>query len=453
MEVEDPQQKELEVSVPTEGMEVVDETPTAEPTPEPVETQPTEEEPKLLTPIQDNAKLLVGVEEPEEKEAPPPDEGELNVKEEEVIPQQTERIQPSDEMSFTEFKKFLQGNVYRSKRKQPIQERVFRPSDLTPEETRSWAEGLIAGKKKMPTDPSVLVEIMEEMQKMRDNAIAQSDYLKAKHIGEVMEDMQTQYRVRDRSEFHKEHLDQIENRLKNAEAALKEVKETNKTQLVELRQLTKEETQALEERQQQEIRELEDEWREPKMLRHFNKRSPALLQNQVIEQQMVRTGSYEAAEKMKRLNRSTEEREAQDKHSEMVASFRLSLDNLVRTQEEERQNLQIYQDNRFNETIRAQDAEVAAKQARVDNLTRVRDEMKEFQNFIHRKYRRPADKVLPMTVITPHSPDLPSRPRTRSTTTRSVGSAQIRNPYRVAPLPLPDLDIKRARRPRSSFGR
>jgi hypothetical protein len=196
---------------------------------------------------------------------------------------------------------------------------------------------------------------------------------------------------------------------------------------------------------------LEELWKEPRTTRKFSKKSSFLLNNLTIEKQMVLLGYFESATQMRKINAKTEKTEAALNYEALEGSFEYARDWLLIWQRDEKEDLIRNQEMRraLFSSAQSRAIEVLAKRHRAVELL-MADEG-DFNNFIRKRFRKPAEQICSMTVAINGTPDIPVPGPERGFSRDLEGFQRFRQASVASPLPIPPLKIKKARK--SKIGR
>jgi hypothetical protein len=319
----------------------------------------------------------------------------------------------------------------------------------TPQLIQGTADGLLKGHTLRIDDPFIVAEVIDELNARRIEALQNCDYKTGQKIKDAIDAARLQFRQHDRDVLHREILARLDERYKEAVAASSAAKEKWKKRHQELQQSQRLALTELNERQEDEHRQLEEEWVQPETLRQFDKRSSTLLQNRQIEQYMALCGNLPGADQMKRINAQTEKMELQHRHKEMAVHFEIARANLLRQHQREIQNLKMDQESDTKILIENDREDMGVKARRVEATQRVLTEEKDYQRFIRKKFHRSAEIVVPTTVLACRegSDDLPPMPHGRVVPATVAPMLEFRKKIVVTRLPLTSLSIPHYRPP------
>jgi hypothetical protein len=293
-------------------------------------------------------------------------------------------------------------------------------------------------------DPFVIAEIIDELNSRRIESLQNNDYRSAKKVKDTIENTRMQFRQHERDLLHREIVGRLDAHYKDALAAAAAAKDDWKAQRRKMAEDQRAELMELAARQEDEHRQLEVEWVQPETVRKFDKRSSTLLQNRQIEQYLMLCGNYPGADQMKRINSQTEKVEIEHRRAEMRAHFEIARANLNMKHGREAEKLKMEQESMTKVQAENEKKDLAAKARRVEATQRVLTEEKDFEKFIRKKVHRPADSVMPPTLLTIRDggEDLPALSFGKSAPPGVAPMAELGSKSVVTRLPLPPLTIK-----------
>jgi len=320
-------------------------------------------------------------------------------------------------------------------------------SIFTNEEIVKMADLLVSGKKKEIKDPATTADLINELTNRRVEAMQRNDYVASQKIGSIVDDLRLSYRQRDRETFHNERIEELKQRLIDAKDMLKNVESIWKTRIDEQKQLNKDDIIRIKKRHQEEQDALENEWKTPQTARKFSKRSAQLLQHQTAEKYLALVGNYQEAASLRKEISKLENFEISQKYEDMRIAFNKELERLKSKQEIQINNTESSQKSNiaFMEKKAALDIEACNK--RVNSITNLLEEEGSFANFCARKFKKPVDVVVPMSVTINGGTDLPTAGRSRVAVKNTGKIMEFRESSVFSPLPLPTLKIKKRKSP------
>jgi hypothetical protein len=248
----------------------------------------------------------------------------------------------------------------------------------------------------------------------------------------------------DREALFRENIQQLEERHRESVAAYEMAVRQWKERRAVFVESCRAEWAVLQERQAGEHAELEARWTDPATQRRFAKRSPQLLQQRAVEQYMVLSGQLEAAEQVKRLNQRSEKMETVAKYQDMVESFENARAQLVADHEEEFTKLQTDQDFRSRNMLKDEKIALEVCLKRVAATKRNLEEESDIDKFVARKFKKPVECVLPLSVYDVGD-ELPPLGRGRGVGGRPDAQATLadENAREPTPLHLPPLKVRK----------
>jgi hypothetical protein len=309
------------------------------------------------------------------------------------------------------------------------------------------ADALLRGQPLKSDDPWAVADVIDELNARSIDALQAGDYRSAQKAKAAVDGARLQFRQRDRDLLHREVVARLSARHKEAVEASAAAKGDWKRRQQQLLRDRRDELRDLDQRHDDEHRQLEQDWAQPDAARPFEKRSPALLQNRQIEQYMLLSGMYDRADQMRRINAAAEKGEVAARQREMATHFAAARANLNARQRAAAEKLRADQDSTARILAEHERKEMTVRTRRVEATERVLAEEKDFQNFAARTYRHPPDWICPATVMTTKggTDDLPVIPRGKTAPAGSAGWAELRRREFVTSLPLPPLPIRHYR--------
>jgi hypothetical protein len=315
---------------------------------------------------------------------------------------------------------------------------------LTSTQIIDIADDLMKGKKVKLTDPQSVSAVVKELDSRRLAALEGSLYLKSARIGSLIDWLKTKLYESDREALFNENIQQLKARhgesIDAYDAAVRQWKE-RRAAFFESCQA---ECAMLQDRQASEHAELEARWTDPSTQRRFTKRSSQLLQQQAVEQYMVLSGELWAAFEVRRLNQWDEKRETGAKYHDMMESFENARAKLIADQEEEVAKLRTDQEFRYRSLLKDEKIALEVCRKRVAATKRNLEEESDIDRFVARKFKRPVECVLPLSVYDVGE-ELPPLGRGKGVGGRPDAQATLAdgNAKEPAPLQLPPLKVRR----------
>jgi hypothetical protein len=319
----------------------------------------------------------------------------------------------------------------------------------TPQMIQGAADSLVCGQALRIADPFVVVEIIDELNAQRIEALQECDCRTGKKLKDTSDSARLQFRQRERDVLHREVLARLDERAKDAAAAAAAAKDHWKHERLELAQSQRTALLDLTARQEDEHRQLEAEWVQPEALRQFDKRSAGLLQNRQIEQYLVLCGNLTGADQMKRINAQTEKVELRQREQEMGTHFAIARENLRRKHDRDADKLRMEQESDMKIQGENERKDLLAKSKRLEITQRMLVEEKDDQKFMTKKFHRSAEIVVPATVLRckERGEDLPAIAHGKAVPPGVAPMLEVRKKIVVTRLPLAPLPIKHFRPP------
>ena len=312
-------------------------------------------------------------------------------------------------------------------------------SSLTEQEISKLAEKLISNKGPLPTEPAVIADLIECLSEMRVKSLEQSDYMRSKRIVELIEQLRLAHRQRDRVQMFEEHVEQLKQKVIEAETSLKAVQDSWKGREKEYQDTVKQENTELRIKQQRQEDDFNAEWQDDSKIRKYNKRSKFLLQQIQIEKALALTGDFDKAQEIRKQNERYEKTEATQKYHEMVGAYESKRRKLIEEQEVQRKELQREQEFRFACIQKAYQEELDLANRRYQAAKKALEMESDINKFIAKKFKKSADVVLPVSVTVSGGNDVLTSDKVKSVTQLK----KFREAPQVAPLTLPPLNVKK----------
>ncbi|EAY20693.1 hypothetical protein TVAG_163890 [Trichomonas vaginalis G3] len=308
--------------------------------------------------------------------------------------------------------------------KKPLK-RISSPQyHMSPNEVTAICDKLLAGKKVDVDITKYLQDLLLEFSTRRKIAMQNNQYLQSKKIDDITAHLKKQFASKDLEDLYLENLQQAKDRTKQAQEALDYTKQQCKIKEQEYHERFKREAEELQQKQMDEMEEIDSKWLDPSLQRKFTKQSKVLLQQRAIEKYMVLAGELEAAEEIKKMNREAEKKESQQKFSELQSSYESDLQRVQDEHEKQRHELQTLHQFQL-EALRKENAialEVAEKRLK---LAQIQEQEASNQEAFAVKKKVLADsKPIPIVTNNHKAPSIPAS----------------------NPLPLPPLQVKSKRR-------
>ena len=370
-----------------------------------------------------------------------------NVKETQTEGNATTRPQKATK----EFKEFIEG---KPKPKQTAYTRELLTSRSreiesvkTRQEISEIADKIIntknKGKIQEIDDPATIADVVNEITNRRIAALNESNYIESMKLQKIAEDIRKQFRIRDREHYHEDYMRDLKRKLDAAKTAYKEAEEQWNNKIKDLKEEQKAEIESLEYKHESEMQELEEKWQRPEAARKFTKKSPQLLSQQTIEKHMALTGDLVGAYQMSKVVRKNEKIEATQRFEDMKLTFEKSRANLMDQQQQARGLMEHLHELKRMEYNNKKDEIITQHKKRIQVLEKIIADDADIEKFFARKFRKPADVVVPMTVTTAGGDDIPSNGKLRAAPLNTAGIMSFRENTAPSPLQLPTLKIQR----------
>lgn len=314
----------------------------------------------------------------------------------------------------------------RNSRSQLRQRTMKQP--LTPTKVAEICKDLMEGKSVIIDDFGHLQDVLNEFARRRQAFMEKSEYLKSKKIDDICAVLKRQFATKDVEESWKESLNQAQERHQQAKEALERTKAEWKQKEQELKDKQKQEDSDLVTKFVKQDEELEAKWLDPSIQRRYNKQSKLLLQQRAREKYMVLSGQLEDAEELKKLNKETEKKESQEKHSAMQASYDADCDRLADEQDEEKKALDELHQFQLRAFLISKEEAIELAERRVKNAQLMEEEISSFEAFYAKTKSLNATTV--PVVATP----------------QSLQQSKSLHAQGEGPLPLPPLQTKNKKR-------
>ncbi|OHS96267.1 hypothetical protein TRFO_37566 [Tritrichomonas foetus] len=352
----------------------------------------------------------------------------------------TSRMKPEVQ----QFRKMILGE--NSARKTTVTKKAKKPkyeSLLTHDEIVELADDLVRGRKKRVDNPAIIADVIDELTNIRLETMQNGDYVETQKIIEIINSLRQSYRQQDRLSFHRERMDDLESRIDEAKATLLHTKEEWRQKEKEMALQCEYEAKEMDDRHADELEKLEEEWKDPKTTRKFNKRSPYLLQQLQIEKNMLLTGQYVNAQIIHRINQRYEKNEVNEKFVGMLSEFEIARQKMLDDQQAEVNELKDSQDFRWRKFKKFMNNDIEICQKRVNNIQFLIDEEGNYENFCALKFKKSSEFVLPMTCTLNGGSDIPTAGKIRMTMGSDGKMSKFREMNNFPPLQLPPLQARR----------
>lgn len=374
---------------------------------------------------------------PEPFRVPPFDQQQFN-----LATQRSSRLTPE----MQQFKQMILGEPSSRPRTSALKQRsktVVASSPYTRDEIISMANNLAAGKSAKIDDPGTVADVIDELTNIRLESMEKKDYVQTTKIGSVITNLRHSYRQQDRYAYYKEKVDDLMVRMSKAQDSLQQQKETWKEKEKEEIQQYENELREMDENHAQQLQKLEDDWKDDKNQRRFNRRSPFLLNQLQIEKNMLLTGDYIDAQHIRSVNQRFEKQEAQQKYTNMVWDYEEARKKLLNGQKQEIRNLKQSQDLRHKLFQRKMNQDLDLTKKTISNLQFKLNEEGNYNNFCALKFKKSSDVVLPMTVTMEGGNDIPTAGKVRLTCGDNGEMQRFRQLNSFPPLQLPTLQASK----------
>jgi hypothetical protein len=171
-----------------------------------------------------------------------------------------------------------------------------------------------------------------------------------------------------------------------------------------------------------------------------------LLNHRVVEKRMLLIGDFLGADVLRRINKRFEAAEITAKYEMYQASFEIARGKLLSDQQADIDALKWDQEFAYNWLKKQAADEIETCVRRVECLKRVLEEEARLEAFVARKFKKPVEIVLPMTVTLDGGDDIPPSGKTRI----GIGKiSRLREANETGPLALPKLRVRPAKIPRA----
>lgn len=315
------------------------------------------------------------------------------------------------------------------------------------EEIVSLAEQCLKGKKMKTENPGLIADIIDELTNQRVEAMQEGNYMQSKKISETIAQIRYNFRLSDRDSFHSERVADLKSKVKQAEENLENIIKEWKKLEKDLKEKHNEEMEMLKIRHSEEVKDLQADWADPIKQIKYSKRSPDLLRSMTVEKNMALIGDFDGAHETRKRNLKQEKVESSIKFEEMENSYETARMQLVQIHEAEMEILKEEQKLTWDIFMKREEAGIEVGQKRVKATQIILDEEGNYTNFVHRKFKKPVEKVLPMTVTLNGGSDIPTSGKTRVTLGDNGKFTIFKQTPIGTPLPLPPLKVRKMKNP------
>jgi hypothetical protein len=329
------------------------------------------------------------------------------------------------------------------------------PATWTSDEIADIALDVVSGHPKQHIDmrSSALVsEVLCELAALKIEAVQQSDYRGAKRISDASDRLRATFRERGRASFHRDRVSELQHRFSAARAALSAGAEVWARRESEFAAESQRELQALSARHSERLLGLEDTWRDSRTARRFSKKSPHLLNSLAIEKSLVLIGDLATAMEMRRINQRIEKAEEVDSYGALEGGFEAARQQMLDDHRHEIDELRANQNARRSVMLADKEREIRVLTNRIQALRQVLDDEGNYDNFVARKFKKPADIVVAMSVTANGGMDLPPNGQ-QGTARERENLRRFREVSVATPLNLPPLSVKKTRKGRRGAGK
>ena len=315
---------------------------------------------------------------------------------------------------------------------------------LSENEISAISDSLMKGKKLSKDDlkdPGIVCAIVKELDARRVQALNNTEYLKSKKIGDVIENIKFMFFQADRDVMFQENLDTLKQKHQEALDNYEETKNEWKQKHADFVEECKNEVAALQTKQENEKAELDAKWMDPSTQRRFTKRSPTLLQQKAVEKYMVLVGDLEEAEQRKKQNLQTEKFEIQQKYLDLQESYEISRKQLVEQHNTEITQLQIDQEYKYRQLLNTEQKSYEICRRRIALAQKNLDDQSDMQKFLAKKFKRSSDSLSGVKT----NDELPQLSRGKGLSRIDINRA---TEPRAIPLVLPQLKVRQSKQPK-----
>jgi hypothetical protein len=318
------------------------------------------------------------------------------------------------------------------------------PVTWTSDEIAELALDLISKNPKQNIDmhnSTLVAEVLCELAILKIEAFQQSDYARAKQISGASDRLRAKFRVRDRDSLHCDRFSELEHRLAMAKAALSAGCEAWSRRESALAAESQRELQALSARHSDQLIALEDTWRGSRTARRFSKKSSHLLNSLKIEKSLVLIGDFDRAMEMRRINQRTEKAEEAVGYGALAGGFEAARQQMLADHRREIDELRANQNARRSLLLADKEHEIEVLTNRMHAVRQVLEDEGNYNNFVARKFRKPADIIVAMSVTANGAADLPPDGQQGTAKERET-LRRFREATVATPLNLPPLKVK-----------
>jgi hypothetical protein len=201
------------------------------------------------------------------------------------------------------------------------------------------------------------------------------------------------------------------------------------------------ELQALSARHSDQLIALEDAWRGSRTARRFSKKSSHLLNSLKIEKSLVLIGDFDRAMEMRRINQRTEKAEEALGYGALEGGFEAARQQMLGDHRREIDELRANQNARRSLLLADKEREIEVLTNRMHAVRQVLEDEGNYDNFVARKFRKPADIIVAMSVTANGAADLPPDGQ-QGTAKERENLRRFREATVATPLNLPPLKVK-----------
>lgn len=316
-------------------------------------------------------------------------------------------------------------------------------SKVSSDEVIKMTDKILAGQKLNIYDPATIADVINELSNRRVQAMKDQNYAQSQKLRELSEKMRVDYRKRDRDLFYKDYIDECQAKLDEAKENQKAMEAEWKQRFKEFDQNCLEELKDLEARQADKNAELEEYWQSDAVYRKFNKKSPQLLLVLQSQKNHALTGDLTGAAFLQKITRKLEAQEVEMRTNEMQLSYDRDKASLINLQKNEITNLKQFHEIQRQKLVMQYNQVMETCKNRVKTLEKVVEESNDFEKFCAKKFKRPAEVVMPMTTTINGGQDIPTCGKMRAMPRNTNVLKSFRESIVSAPLNLPGVKMSK----------
>jgi len=305
-----------------------------------------------------------------------------------------------------------------------------------------YADKIVSGKGVSVSDPNLAADIIDELNARRVAAMQNNEFQLCKKLRNAIDSVRLQYRLNDRQKLYETIISKLEEKHKVALDELESTKTIWKDRINVFESEHKAQAEKIKSKHEQELNDFNAYWKNPDNSKYFTHRSAYSIQQRAIEHYMLINEYYEAAEKQNKINSIIEKKETTEQLKRFEGKYLEEKQQLLDAQTNDLMQFESEEKTKYEILLVNEKEDILIKQRRVDALSRILEDEKDFGKFVAKRYKCPKERVQPPTVTNFGGIDLPALTKGRLAPIGHEEMHQIKNRSYVSPLSLPILNSK-----------